>query len=77
MTRTLEMIKDLNVCRWLGKWKVLVPEFFLCKGKEVEESWTFRENKETQQEPGGTEEIKGGKMEQSQVMEEAKVFADN
>jgi len=25
---------------------VLVPEFILCKGKAVEESWVFRENKE-------------------------------
>lgn len=25
----------------------MVPEFILCKGKAVEESWVFRENKET------------------------------
>lgn len=27
---------------------MLVSEFILSKGKEVEESWAFRENKETQ-----------------------------
>lgn len=53
-----------------------MPEFIPCKGKEVEEGWGFRENRDiAYQEQGGSKEIKGGKTGQGQVIEEAEMLA--
>ena len=55
-----------------------MPEFIRCKGKEVEESRAFGENRDiAYQEQGGTKEMKGGETDQGQVMEEAEVLAGN
>lgn len=58
---------------------MLVSEFTLSKGKEAEESWAFRGNKETQLSKckGGGRRNQRGKMRQGPVMEGAKGFADN
>lgn len=56
----------------------MVPEFIRCKGKEVEESWAFGENRDiAYQEQGRTKEMTGGETDQGQVMEEAEVLAGN
>lgn len=56
----------------------MVPEFIRCKGKEVEESRAFGENRDiAYQEQGRTKEMTGGETDQGQVMEEAEVLAGN
>lgn len=55
-----------------------MPEFIRCKGKEVEESRAFGENRDiAYQEQGRTKEMTGGETDQGQVMEEAEVLAGN
>lgn len=73
----LENEKHLNKCRWFGKRESIVARVHSVQRQGAGRTCDLREIEETQQEHGGTEEVKGGKTYQGQVMEEAKVLADN
>lgn len=73
----LENEKHLNKCRWFGKRESIGARVHSVQGQGVGRTCGLREIEDTQQEHGGTEEVKGGKTYQGQVMEEATVSADN